>query len=151
MSNKEGGIAKFEFRNKTFEIKITYGYAIKVLKKEYGINLLNLFEDNNMETLINKLSLNDEFAMDLWWSFISTAFSDKEEAIDKLTPDNLREFREAMWVAIENFFDPMRRKMIQEVKESYKDLLMEQMRANLKQLRDDSLRSGSSNTLESVE
>ncbi len=144
------GIATFKFKNTEFKIRITYGNALSVYKEKFGINLLSLFEEDNLNNFISTIHLNDEKMLEIWWYYVSEKFTDYDEALQELTPDSMAEFKGALWAAVINFFDPVRRKMLLSIREKVSQLMLNQVNQMFKQL-NDSLEAGSSNTSESVE
>lgn len=127
------GSAKYTFKNKELELHITIGKAF-FLKTEFGINLLNLFEEGNMENLLATLALNDEKVIDIWWYHLEKeGFTDRAECIDSLTRDNLTEFKNAFWNSIVNFSDPTARETLVNVKKRLPELLKLQVDNSINQ------------------
>lgn len=128
-----------------FEIKIEIPDAFRI-KVDHGINLLNLFEGENLETVSLKLTLDDEKAIELWWDYVGTKFTDREDCINKLTRDSLTKFKEAFWAAVVNFSDPAGRPVLLELKKRLPGLLKQQVINNLSQLENSQQNETSSNT-----
>lgn len=131
--------------NTTIEIEpFTYGFASKTLQDKLGINLLNLFEGNNLEMLITQILLNDEFALKCWWYFVDKKLQSSDptsaynNAIDTLTPTQLSEFKDAFWAAIISFFDPIRREMLIQTRAGFKEILLKSLKDQMKGLLDSS-------------
>lgn len=130
----------FKFRDVEYEIEpFTYGFAAKTLKEQLGINLLSAFQDDNLERLVTKILLDDEFALKCWWFFICKKDSPPdpgvayERAIDDLTPKGMADFKDAFWAAITSFFEPTRREMLIQVRAGMKDLLLKAVQEQVKQ------------------
>ncbi len=117
--------AEFTFKNKKIPVTFTVGKAIS-FKADFNINLLNLFEDNNLDLFGVTVALNDEKMIDVWWHFVSEHFKDREECINELTRDKLTEFKEAFWAAVVNFTDPAGKPILLELKKQLPELLKRQ-------------------------
>ena len=116
-----------------FEVHINVQEAFR-LKVERGFNLLNIFEGNNLDELAMLISFNDEKVLDLWWDVVSKKLSDREEATNKLTRDDLTKFKEAFWAGIINFSDRAGRDILLEVKKRLPGLLKKQASDRMDQI-----------------
>lgn len=124
MARTDAPVYKFEQMEFPIVIEIPQAFT---LKAEFGINLLNMFEGNNLDDLTIQLNLNDEKILDLWWWFLSKKLSNREQAIDNLTRDSLTQFKECLWAAIVNFSDPAAKQMLIELKRRLPALLKKQV------------------------
>lgn len=106
-------------------VNITIQTAID-MKANTALNLLAVFEGDNLETLARDLTLNDEFVIELFWYFANKKIADKETFYTSLTRDLITGFKERFWAALENFIDPHARPLIRAVKEQLPELLKEQ-------------------------
>jgi len=129
----------------TIEIEpFTIGFASKTLQEKLGVNLLNVFDGNNLEGLITQILLNDEFALKCWWFFVDKKLqtldpaSAYDKAIDTLTPIQLGEFKDAFWAAIISFFDPIRREMLIQTRAGFKEILLKSLKDQMKGILDSS-------------
>ncbi len=123
--------AEFTFKNKKIPVVFTVGKAIS-FKTLFDINLLNLFESNNLDMFGITIALNDEKMVDIWWHFVEEHFSNREECIEELTRDKLTEFKEAFWAAVVNFTDPAGKPILLELKKRLPELLKQQVVEQLK-------------------
>lgn len=135
----------YNFDGVDFPIVITMSSAYK-LEADYNICLLQLFENNNLDRVVQELSVNDKVALDLWWEFVSTKFQDRSECIDKLTRDSLTKFKEAFWAAIVNFSDPNVKPILLELKKRLPGLLKKSVLNNLNQLESNQQNESSDST-----
>lgn len=142
MSNS---IPTFVFDNITFPISITIGKAYD-LKSKHGFNLLKLFEEDNLDRLILDITFNDELCIELWWEIISTKFSDRENAVNKLTRDDLTKFKEAYWAAIVNFSDPAGKQTLLDMKKRFPELIRSSVSQRLDQAIKESQNENSEST-----
>lgn len=124
--------AEFTFKNKKIPVAFTVGKAIS-FKNDFDINLLNLFEGNNLDQFGIMVALNDEKMIEVWWHFVEEHFSDREECINELTRDKLTEFKEAFWAAVVNFTDPAGKPILLELKKQLPELLKQQVVNQLNQ------------------
>lgn len=118
-------MTNFELGGINHDLTITIGTAF-LLKDELEINLLNLFEGNNMEVFAQALVLNDELCIDILWFFAKEKAQSKQAVIKLLTRDTLTRFKEAMWDAVENFIDPQARPLLKTFRKQLPELLKEQ-------------------------
>lgn len=113
-----------------------------LFKQEFGINLLKMFEGDNINTLSVTLALDDEKIIDIWWWFISKKVGDdpetREKCIDKLTRKSLSEFKECLWAAIVNFSDPAIKQALLDLKMRLPGLLRKQINQSLDELSQES-------------
>lgn len=135
----------YVFNDVQFEIELTVKEAFR-LKTEQGINLLKLFEGNNLDEFSMMLSFDDEKVIDLWWDVICSKFSDREACVDKLTRDDLTKFKEAYWAAVVNFSDPAAKPILLEVKKRLPGLLKQQACQRMNDLEKIPQNENSSNT-----
>lgn len=122
--------AVFKFENTEFPITIKVGTAIS-LKHEFGINLLNLFEGDNIELFAQTMSLNDEKIIDLMYHFVKEKYSNREKWIDSLERDDLTRFKEAFWAGVINFSDPAAKPILLELQKRLPELLKQNVVKNL--------------------
>jgi hypothetical protein len=122
----------YTFQETTFDLSIPLGKAY-FLKTEFGINLLNLFEGDNLDAFLQTIALNDEKMIDIWWHYIGEKYSDRETAVDKLSRDDLTKFKEAFWDAVINFSDKNAQSILISVKKQLPELLKRQAENLLKQ------------------
>lgn len=94
-----------------------------VLKKEFGINLLNLFEDENLSAFATTMALNDEKMLDLLWWIVGQKLTDQDAFYQKVTRDTLTKFKECVWQGIINFSDPAAKPILKEFKQRLPELL----------------------------
>lgn len=127
----------YKFRGKDIEIGFTMGSAI-TFKHQFDINLLNLFEDGNLDKFATTVALNDEKMLDIWWHFVSEkgGYTDREECIDVLTRDSLTEFKEAFWAGVVNFSDPAGKPILLQLKKQLPGLLKQQAESVIAQVQD---------------
>lgn len=123
-------VAIYKYNGTEFPIEIKVGKAID-WKHKFGINLLNLFEEENLEAFAQLMSLNDEKMIEVWWEVVSTKFSDREKQIDELTRDDLTAFKEALWAAIVNFSDRDAKPVLLEFKKQLPGLIKQNILSNL--------------------
>ena len=112
----------FKFDNIDFEIEFNIPKCF-VLKKEFGINLLNLFEEENLGAFASLIALNDEKILDIWWWIVSTKLQDKDKALELITRDFLTKFKECLWQAVINFSDRDAKPILLEFKKRLPELL----------------------------
>lgn len=118
-----------------FEIEITISEAYR-LKSEFEINLLNMFEGNNLDHLATNLTLNDELAIELWWDTIKSKYTseDRIKCIDKLSRESLDNFKEAYWAAIVNFSPRAGKDTLLDLKKHLPELLRRSAASQMKDL-----------------
>jgi len=136
------GNPQYEFRGKKYDLRMTYGYVIKTLP-EFGINLTSLFEENNLDSLMFSMLVNDDMALKLWWSHIKKDYPGDEGAeydkvIEDLKSNEIHEFKEAWWGAVYDFFDPLRKEMLMELLAVAEKLIRNQILSVIKTLGDGS-------------
>lgn len=127
----------FKFQNIEFPIVIKVGKAM-FFKQEFGINLLNLFENDNINAFAETMSLNDEKIIDIMWHFVEEKFTDREKWIDSLERDDLTKFKEALWAGVINFSDPAAKPILLELQKRLPELLKQNVVQNLLPLQDQS-------------
>ena len=104
-------IAKFEFSGTTIPIILTLKEVYEIRSK-FDFNVLRLFiEDENAAQQIQRLALDDEFAIDLCWHMIESKVSyGKDKFIENMTDMTVMDaFREAFWAAVVNFSSPLKK------------------------------------------
>ena len=135
MSREDNTVYRFMDTDHPIIIEIPQAF---MLKTEFGINLLKMFEGDNINTLSVTLALDDEKIIEIWWWFISKKLGDsadiRERAIDKLTRKSLTDFKEALWAAIVNFSDPAIKQALLDLKRRLPELLRKQVNNSLDEL-----------------
>ena len=131
----------YTFMGKEYPIVIEIPQAF-TFKAEFGVNLLKIFEGDNMNELTVTLALDDEKIIEIWWWFIGKKMGSdaqaRENAIDKLTRESLNEFKEALWAAIVNFSDPAMKPALIELKQRLPELLKKQISRLMDELENES-------------
>lgn len=122
--------AVFKFENTEFPIIIRVGTAI-ILKQDFKINLLNLFENDNINAFAEMMSLNDEKIIDLMYYFLKEKYTNREKWIDSLERDDLTRFKEAFWAGVINFSDPAAKPILLELQKRLPELLKQNVIQNL--------------------
>lgn len=136
-------------------INITYGFAVVKLREEYNLDIINLFEENNLEQLVMKVTLNDDLCLRLIAHFSDNDVDPIKESkayeafLDKITPEVMEEFRQALWVELDRFFGPTKSSILKAVRFELPKVLKKQMVKMLENL--DTLEEPSSATLEKQE
>ena len=105
----------FTFDGHDYDLKILYGFAITTLKKQFDVHLTSLFEDNNIDDLLIRMYMSDDLALKLWWFYVKEHQSDEDSAMAKLTSEIIQNFKDTWWVAVADFFDPLRRDILRQV------------------------------------
>jgi len=104
----------FNIGKQEYNIKLTYGLSVNVLPDKFNINLTKIFVDSElasktMETLV----LDDERTLSLMWFFVEpTASIDYDTFLEKVSPQELEEFREAFWAEVVNFSGSLKKNMM---------------------------------------
>jgi hypothetical protein len=137
--------ATYVFNNVTFPIEIKVSDAFRI-KADHGINLLQMFEGDNLDKLSLTLTFNDEKVIDIWWDYVSTKFTDREKCIDLLTRDDLTKFKEAFWAAIINFSDQAGKKTLLLLKKQLPALVERQVLQNIDDLLSNQQKENSQST-----
>ena len=114
--------SSFTFDGIEFNFDLTVPKCF-VLKKEFGINLLNLFEDENLSAFATTMALNDEKMLDLFWWVVSKKLTDQDAVYEKVTRDILTKFKECVWQGVINFSDPAAKPILKEFKQRLPELL----------------------------
>lgn len=118
-------IAKFEFGGSTIPLTITLK-EVYAIREKFDFNILKLFiEDENAAHQIQRLALDDEFAIDVCWYLLESKLPySKEKFIENITDMTvIEQFREAFWAAIVNFSSPLKRSaLVQFWKEMKKEI-----------------------------
>lgn len=135
-------MAEYTFRNKKIPLQFTFGTAM-FFKQEFGLNMLALFEDDNLDNFCAMVSLHDEKILEIWWYYVEKHFSDRAECIDNLTRDSLTEFKEAFWDAIINFSDPAARPILTDLRKRLPELLKQRAESQFKQALQEQLNESS--------
>lgn len=132
MARQNPPIYPFMGKDHVIEIEIPQAF---LFKSEFGINLLKMFEDENINTIAVTLALDDEKIIEIWWWFISKKLgndpSTRAQAIDNLTRESLSQFKDAFWAAIVNFSDPAIKEALIDLKRRLPGLLKKQMNQSL--------------------
>lgn len=129
---------KFQYNGQSFEIKINYGYAVTTLREKYGIDLISTFENNNLEQLVMKLSLDDEIPLKLLLDRVKpgldpTNDTEYNNALEPIDGECMQGFKSALMDAIELFFDPTRRSILRELRKELPKLIQKEMKEALNQ------------------
>lgn len=109
---------RFEFRNQSYPIKITYWDAIEVYPDKFGINLCEVFtdEDAALETM-QKLTLDDLCIINMVEHFTEI---DRTTLLKSITSEDLDRFREDFWAAVSVFSGPLKRGILQQMWTQFK-------------------------------
>jgi hypothetical protein len=133
----------FKLNSKEYDISITYWDAVTVYKKRFNIDLVALFEESNLDTLLARMYLSDSLALELM-EYYTKDDQPWEETLKNLRPIDVKHFKDAWWETLLSFFDPLRSDFLREVLKKAPKLIKEQMATSLST-------SGSSNSLEKPE
>ena len=135
MSREDNPVYRFMDTDHPIIIEIPQAFLFKT---EFGMNLLKMFEGDNINTISVTLALDDEKIIEIWWWFISKKLGDsndvRERAIDNLTRKSLSEFKECLWAAIVNFSDPAIKQALLDLKRRLPELLRKQVNQSLDEL-----------------
>ena len=99
----------FKFKNDKIPIEITFKEAFKLLPK-YNIHILGLLVDNNIVNTLQTIITDDLKMLGLWYEFVKNHTTlTFDDAVDELTAEDFKSFRDGLWNAIVNFTDPQLR------------------------------------------
>lgn len=115
MSEKSPTI--YVFQNKEYDLKITYGFAIKTLLPKFGIDLTNLLAEDVLDKMLNQMFLNDDLPLRLWRYYVEQHLGADgiDEALDDLTPANLQQFKDVWWNSVKAFIGPLRSQILDQI------------------------------------
>lgn len=115
MSEKSPTI--YTFQNHEYDLKITYGFAIKTLKADFGIDLTNILADEVLDKVLNQMFLNDDLPLRLWTYYVSKHLGEQgvDDALDDLTPTSLQQFKDTWWAAVRLFIGPLRGEILSQI------------------------------------
>lgn len=120
----------FTLGNKQYPVEIIFQEAYGPLKKDFKLNIFNMFSEN--DNTPRQLLLDDEYVLDLMWYFVKKEqhIQTKENMIAKITSmDVVDEFREELWAGVVNFSSHLKRPMLMEawkvMKKEIKGMKME--------------------------
>lgn len=116
----------FRLNNKEYDIEITYWDAVTVYPKKFKIDLISLFEDSNLDTLLQQMYLGDSLALDLMKHYTADDIQ-WEEVLKTLKPIDVKHFKDAWWAALMGFFDPLRSDFLRDVLKRAPKLIKQQV------------------------
>lgn len=111
-------MSKYRYANHDYDLSINYGFAIKTLAPDFGVDLTKILQDDTLQRLFNDLYLNDDLAIKLWIYYLDKHLGEGEafKLLDNLTSSELTAFKDAFWSAIEVFMGPLRSPILKEAK-----------------------------------
>ena len=133
MSEKSSTI--YTFQNHEYDLKITYGFAIKTLKTDFGIDLTNLLADEVLDKVLNQMFLNDDLPLRLWRYYVSKHLGESgvDEALNDLTPANLQQFKDVWWNSVRLFIGPLRGEILSQILKEAPNLFKKNISQSLAQ------------------
>lgn len=124
-------MTSFKIGNKEYSLEITYWKAVKEFPKQFNINIVALFEDNNLDSLLQRMYLGDELALDLI-RYYTDGIDDFDTILKDLTQAEIKKFKDAWWECLLNFFDPLRRDTLKDILQQAPKLIKDQVGSQLK-------------------
>ena len=137
---------KFQIKNKEYPIVLNMWVAAKVYPEKFDIELTSMFEGNNLDDLLQRMFLGDELALKLL-EYYTSDDSDFEDILRTITTSELKQFKDAWWDAVMDFFDPLRREFLRDLLAQAPKAIKAQLKKSVNQLLD----SGSSSLQPSPE
>lgn len=116
---------KFEFRQRQYPIKITYFDAITTLPERFGIDLCEIFtdEDKALRTM-QALTLDDKLCLKLMHHYIGDGI-EWEDLLKQATEKDVARFREDFWTEVGVFSGPLKRGILEQMWNQFKKELKE--------------------------
>lgn len=115
-------IAKFEFNGDTILIQLDLK-TVYSIRDKFDFNVMKLFiEDEKAAHQIQRLALDEEFAIELCWFMIEKQVKySKEKFIENVSDLSvLDQFREAFWAAVVNFSNPLKKAALLQMWKEFK-------------------------------
>lgn len=133
MSSKSPTV--YTFQNHAYDLKITYGFALKTLLPKFGIDLTNLLAEDVLDKMLNQMFLNDDLPLKLWQHYISEHLGDDgvDQALDELTPASLQQFKDTFWEAVKVFIGPLRAQILDQILKEAPNLFKKNINQSLAQ------------------
>ncbi len=133
MSTKPSTI--YTFQNYDYDLKITYGFALKELQTRFKIDLMNVLEASALDNLIQSFYLGDDIPIQLWKYYVEKHLGEDgvDKALDELQPAELMKFKDTWWVAVKLFIGPLRGEILNQVLTEVPNLLKKQLTVNLQE------------------
>lgn len=123
----------FKVGNKEYPIKILMKDAATVYPERFDIKLLSMFEGENLDTLMTRMFMGDDLALTLMTYYVETDLT-YDQLLDIVTTQDVKQFKDAWWLALQDFFDPLRREFLKDLLAEIQGVLKKKLKESVRML-----------------
>ena len=136
----------FKIGNKEYPIKILMKDAATLYPERFDIKLTSMFEGENLDNLLTRMFLGDDLALSLMTYYVEADLT-YDQLLEVVTTSDVKNFKDAWWLALQDFFDPLRREFLKDLLAQAPGVIKKRLKESVQMLSN----SGSSNSSEKQE